>query len=168
MSKCGFLPDGAVAIDAIDFNCGARFGVNFAGAVIVLGEVAIDALHAFFEMNVREMDGFLEAFGIVKGNRFAVFVEPVPFAVVIVDAAENPAVAMEIGELRGLELRIEFGAAGVIEEFFVAPQAASGSRFRIAQRRLDNAALRWDCADAWDTFFHHQFRCPTRLGRSMW
>ena len=63
----------------------------------------------------------------------AVFVEPVPFAIVIVDAAENPAVAVEIGELRGFQLRIEFRATGVVQEFFVAPQAASGGGFRVAQ-----------------------------------
>ena len=56
----------AVAIDAIDFDGGARLAVEFAVAVAVLLEMAVDALHAFFQMNVREMHGFLEFFGIVE------------------------------------------------------------------------------------------------------
>ena len=122
----GFLANGAVAIDAIDFDGGARFAVDFSVAVIVLGEMAIGALHAFFEMDVGEMDSFLETPRVVEGDGLAVFVEPVPFAVVVVDGAEDPAVAVEIGELRGFELGVEFRSAGLVEEFFFTPVAASG------------------------------------------
>ena len=99
--KRGFAANRAVAIDAVDFDGGARLAVDFAVAVIVLREMAIVALHSFFEMDVREVDGFAEAIGIFEGDLLAVFVEPVAFAVVIEDGAENPAVAVEVGELRG-------------------------------------------------------------------
>src|SRR6266446_5200930 len=63
-----FLADCPVAIDAVDFDGGARFDVDFSVAVIVLSEVAIIALHAFFEMDVGEVDGFAEALGVLEGN----------------------------------------------------------------------------------------------------
>src|ERR1700730_3574679 len=97
----GFLSNGAVAIDAIDFDSGARLGVDFAVPVIVLREVAIIALHTFFEMEVGKMDGFQETVGVFKGHGISVFVEPIAFAIVIEDGAEDPAVPVEIGELRG-------------------------------------------------------------------
>jgi len=93
-----FLADCPVTIDAVDLDGGARFSVNFSVAVIVLSEVAIIALHAFFEMDVGEVYGFPETVGILEGNLLAVFVQPIPFAVVIEYGAENPAVAVKIGE----------------------------------------------------------------------
>jgi hypothetical protein len=69
--------------------------------VIVLRKMAVVALHAFFEMNVGEVDGFPEAVRIIESDLLAVFVEPIAFAVVIEDRAEDPAVTVEIGELRG-------------------------------------------------------------------
>ena len=59
----------AVAIDAIDFDCGARLAVKFSGAVAVLLEMAVHALHALFKMNVREVRGFLEFFGSLGETR---------------------------------------------------------------------------------------------------
>ena len=97
----GFLADGAVAIDAIDFDRGARLAVDFAVAVIVLREMAIVALHAFFEMNVGEVDGFRKTIGIFEGDGVSVFVEPIAFAIVIEDGAKNPAVSVKVGELGG-------------------------------------------------------------------
>ena len=132
----GFLGDGAVAVHAIDFDGGARLTVNFRIAVVVLAEMAIGALHAFFEMNVGEVNGFAEAIGIVEGNDFIVGVEPVPFSIVFVNAAENPAVAVKVGELRCLELFVEFGGTDFVQKFLVAPKAAGGCCFRIAERNL--------------------------------
>ena len=91
-----------MAVDAVDFNGGAGLSVDFCVAVIVLGEVAVGALHAFFEMDVGEVHGFAEAVGIIEGDLVAVFVEPVAFAVVVEDGAEDPAVTVEIGEFRGV------------------------------------------------------------------
>src|SRR5262245_971726 len=104
--------DCAVAIGAIDFDGSARFAINPSVAMIVLCEVAIVALHAFFEVNVGQVDRFGEAAGVVEINFRAVLVEPVAFAVMRVNAAIDPAVAVKVGKLRGLELLVEFRAAG--------------------------------------------------------
>src|SRR3979490_345123 len=85
-----FLSNRAVTIDAVDFDGGAGLAVNLSIAVIVLSEVAIAALHAFFKMDVGKVDGLAETVGIVEGDLFAVFVQPVPFAVVIENRSENP------------------------------------------------------------------------------
>src|SRR5580704_16660652 len=122
-----------MAIDAIDFDGGARFTVDFPVAVIVLGKMAVVALHAFFEMDVGEVHGFSEAVGSIETDLFAVLVEPVPFAVVIEDGAKNPAVTMKIGELRGFQFGVEFGAAEILQKFFIAPEAVRRGRFWIAQ-----------------------------------
>ncbi len=103
-----------MAIHTIDLDRRPRFTINVSIAMIVLREVAIVALHPFFEMDVRQVDGFAEAVRIFEADLLAVFVEPIPLAVVIEDGAENPAMAMEIGELRGLQLFVEFGAAHVL------------------------------------------------------
>ena len=84
-------------------------------------------------MNVLQMNGFPEAVRIIERDLLTIFVEPVAFAVVIEDGAEHPAVAVEVSELRGLELLVKFRTAGLIEKFFLAPQAADGCAFRIAQ-----------------------------------
>src|SRR5262249_48114231 len=122
--------------DAIDFDGGAGFGVDFAVAVIVLREVAVGALHAFFKMDVGEMDGLFETIGIIEGYRIAVLVEPIPFSIVIEDGAGNPAVAVEVGEFCGGEFGAEFGAAGLLEESVVDPEAPSGGGFGIKERSL--------------------------------
>ena len=45
----------AVAIDALNFNRRAHFAVQFRIAVIILIEMAIDAVHAFFQMDIHQM-----------------------------------------------------------------------------------------------------------------
>ena len=52
----GFVSDRAMAIDAVDLHRGPGLAVDFAVAVIVLREMAVGALHAFFQMDVGEMD----------------------------------------------------------------------------------------------------------------
>jgi hypothetical protein len=120
-----------VAIDAIDFHGGAWLTVNFSIAMIVLFEVAVIALHPFSKMDVGEVDGLAEAGGIGEGELFPILVEPVPFSIMIENSAENPAVSVEVGELRGFQLLVEFGATGFSKKLFVAPEAASGCRFGI-------------------------------------
>ncbi len=95
----GVLLNRAVAIHAIDLNGVARFSVEFAVAVAVLLEVAVDAVHSFFQMDVFEVHGLLELVGIVKRDLLVVLIQQVAFAVVLEHRAENPAVAVEVGEL---------------------------------------------------------------------
>src|SRR5712675_2332353 len=63
-------------------------------------------------------------------------VQPIAFAVVAEDRSKNPTVAVKVRELRGLQLRVELGTANFVQEFFVAPEAACGSAFRIADESL--------------------------------
>src|SRR3989475_2828314 len=143
------LANRAVAIDAVDFNGGAGLAVNFSVAVIVLREMAVVALHPFFEMDVSEVYGFAETVWVIKCNLLPVFVEPVSFAIVMEDRSEDPAMAMEISKLRSLQLLVEFGTAGLFQKFFIAPEAAYRSALRIAHERFvalffrGVALLRW-------------------------
>jgi len=69
--QCGLLANRTVAIDAVDFDGGARLAVDFPVAVIVLREMAVVALHSLLEMDVGEVDGFAETVGIVERNLLA-------------------------------------------------------------------------------------------------
>src|ERR1700675_3515562 len=70
---------------------GPRLPVDFSVTVIVLREVAIVALHALFKMNVRKMNRFAEALGIIKRDLLAVLVQPVPLSIVVEHRPEHPA-----------------------------------------------------------------------------
>src|SRR6266852_3729892 len=125
-----------MAIDAVDFDRRSRLAINFPIAVIVLREVAIIALHAFFEMNIRQVYRFPEALGIVESDLLAVLVQPIPLAIVVENRAKNPAVPVKISKLRGLQLLVEFGAAGFFQKCLIVPEAANGRALRIAFERL--------------------------------
>ena len=53
----------AVTIDALDFNAGADFTLQPSIAVGILLEVAVDAVHPFFQVNVQQVDGHASRFG---------------------------------------------------------------------------------------------------------
>src|SRR5207302_10733197 len=72
----------------------------------------------------------------------AVLVQPIPFAVVIEHSAENPAVAVKIGEPRGLQLLVKFGAADSFQNFIVVPEAANGGALWIVFERSKALLLR--------------------------
>ena len=78
----------------------------------------------------------------LRRRSVAILVEPVAFAIVLEDGAEDPAVAVEVGELRVLQLGVEFRAADLVEKFVVAPYAAGRGAFGIAQPGLVASALR--------------------------
>ena len=126
--------DCAVAIDAIEFDGRARLAVEFSIAVIVLLELAIDALHSFFRDGCSSTNGFVELLGIAWRNNFVVRVEEIAFAIALEDGAKDPAMAVKIRELRFVELFIELGAAHLLQELRVRPEAAWRSAFRIAKR----------------------------------
>ena len=128
-----FLSNRAVTIDTINLDRRARLAVDFSVAVIVLLEMAIVALHPFFEMNVGEMHRFTEAVRIVERDLLAVPVEPVSSAVVVEHGPEDPAMSVKIRELRGLQLLVEFRAARLLQELFAAPKSARRCCFRVAE-----------------------------------
>ena len=133
----GVLVDRAVAIDAIEFDRGARLGVEVSAAVIILLEMAIGALHAFFEVDVFQVDGLIEFLRVVGRDDLVVRVEQVAFAIAFEDGAENPSVAVKIGELRRFELLVEFGTANYLrKELRIGPHASHGGRLRISERDL--------------------------------
>src|SRR5713226_10391194 len=131
-----------MAIDAVDFDRRSRLAINFPIAVIVLREVAIIALHAFFEMNIRQVYRFPEALGIVESDLLAVLVQPIPLAIVVENRAKNPAVPVKISKLRGLQLLVEFGAADFFQKCIIVPEPANGGALRIALERLSALFLR--------------------------
>src|SRR6185312_11938331 len=110
----------------------SAFAVELAIAVAVLLEVAIGALHALFLVDVGEVHGFLEFIFVVPVDDVVVCVEQIAFAVVLVYRAEDPAVAVEVGKLRLVELFVELRRSYLTQEAHVAPFAAVGSAFRIA------------------------------------
>ena len=125
-----------MAIHAIHFHRVARLAVKIAVAVIVLREMAILAVHAFFEVNVAEMNRFLELV-LVVGRHHVVFrVQQVALAIALVDGAKHPAVAVEIGELSVLELLVEFRRADLFQKIEILPFPARGCAFRIREPGL--------------------------------
>ena len=135
-----------MAIDALDFDGGPHFAIEFAVAVGILHEMAIDAVHAFFEMNVHQVHRRAVAIGRVRllgalpallfdvlrhlHRRHQMFgrdvwykrtlmIEEIALAILLVDRSINPAVAMEVGELRVLQMRIELG--DILQKLGVGP-----------------------------------------------
>src|SRR5207245_11727030 len=88
------------------------------------------------QVNVGQVNRFPETIRVVKSNLLAVLVEPIPFAIVIENGPENPAMTVKVSKLRGLHWFVEFGAAHILEELFVAPKAANRSAFWIAFERF--------------------------------
>ena len=124
------LIHGAVAIDAIDRRGVARLAIELAVAVHVHFEMAIRALHPFRQMHVLQVDRLREFLRIVVRDFVVAQIEQIAFAIVLEDGAEDPAVAVIIGELRVLELRIQF--RNLVEKLLVAPKTFRGRRLRIA------------------------------------
>ncbi len=119
----------------------------------ILREVAVDAVHPLFQVDVEQVDGdpvpvhrrrgslapLLNAILLFQGlgqtdrrhellgGRLAdepsLMVEGIPLAILLEDRAEDPAVAVEVGELGFLRFRIELGDP--FEEPRVGPEAPS-------------------------------------------
>ena len=111
--------DRAVAVGASDFDGGPHFAVEFRIAVIVLIEVAVDAVHPLFQVDVhqvhrhalallavlalligRRAHGLHQILGRDVGDDLSPVVQQIARAVFFEHRAENPAVAVEVGELR--------------------------------------------------------------------
>src|SRR5580658_1001921 len=124
-----------MAIHAIDFNGVACFSIQFSVAVAVLLEMAVDAMHSLFQMDVLQVDGFFELLRIVERNLVSLGIEKIAFAVVLEGRPENPSVTVEIGELGVLEVPVEFRCPSLLQEPHVGPVAANRGPLRIP--RLD-------------------------------
>ena len=111
--------------------------------MIVLPEVTIDAMHALFDVNVFQVNrqalfggafgSLLEFGGVHVIDDVTVGIQEVAFAVGLVDIAENPAVTVEVGELRARQLRVD-RVAQAAQEVYGTPVAAQRRLFRIAHQ----------------------------------
>ena len=64
-----------MAIHAIDFDCVSRFSIQFSVAVTVLDKVAVDAMHSLFQMDVLQVNSFLELIRIAERNVIVIGIE---------------------------------------------------------------------------------------------
>ncbi len=125
----------------------ARLCVEYTVAVRVVAEVTVNTVHPFLQVYVLEVNGgafgkrvvrelvvvavgecdrLLQHFAVDVRDNIAVTVQKLALAVALEDGAENPAVAVEVRELRSRELPVELRRARLVQEFFVGPQAAQG------------------------------------------
>ena len=111
-----------MAIGAADLDRRGDLAIDVAVAVAVLGEMAVDAVHAGIDMDRRHVDRLLELLGVLRRDHVVGGVEQVALAVALVDGAEIPAMAVVIGELRVLQVGIE--GADLAQEGRIRPIAA--------------------------------------------
>src|ERR1043166_3076583 len=100
------LIHGPVALKRIDRGPVARFAIKLPVAVHIFLEMAVRALHSVREVDVFEVNRLGEFIRIVVWNLVVAQIEQIAFAIVLEDRAENPAVAVVIGKLGVLQLRI--------------------------------------------------------------
>src|SRR5260370_5774330 len=113
--------DTTVAIDAVDLNGVASLSVQLSIPVSILGEMSVNAMHSFFEVNVLEMHGPAEFVGILGRDDIVLFIEQIALAILLVNRAEYPPVAMKIGKLGVLKRFRELWAADFFKEANIGP-----------------------------------------------
>ncbi len=152
-----------VAVDALDLDGRADLALQTIVAVHVLDVVAIDAMHALFHVDVHQVDGHAVAvrrrglrrsgalavlladglghldrrhqlLGRGRLDRPALAVEHLAVAVLLEDGAEDPAVAVEVGELGVAGLRVQVGHA--LQEPRVGPQPPGRRLVGVGHLRL--------------------------------
>ena len=87
-----------MAVRAINLDRRPRLAIEHAVAVNVLFEMAINAMHALFEVNVFKVDRLVETLRVVECDRLIFPVKPNTLAVVLEDRPVEPTVAVEISE----------------------------------------------------------------------
>src|SRR6478672_13191838 len=73
------LRDGAVTVCTHDLDGVTRFAVKLAGAMRISLEVAINAVHPFFKMDIFQVNRLLELFGIIGRYQGPVLIQQVAF-----------------------------------------------------------------------------------------
>ena len=121
---------GAVAILAIDLDGERDLAMDVATAMVVLREMAVDAVHADVHMNGRHMHCFVEFLRVVIGDFTTFGVEQVALSVALEDRPEVPAVAVVVGKLSVLHLVISVPDG--LQEIHVGPLPAGRCPFGIA------------------------------------
>ena len=102
----------------------------------VLGEVAINAVHPFFKVDVLKMNGLAKFFRIVKANNIVFVVQQITVPVFFINGPENPSMAMKVCELGVFKSFLKLGAAGFFQEVDICPQTFLSRTFRISGLHL--------------------------------
>ncbi len=132
-------------------------------------EVAVDAVHAFFEMNVLQVDGLLRICRDRRRRR--------PCRPRRADCLCGRACRRRGKSSRGRgsrrtgcssSLALNSGLPILSRNFTSLHSAAQPRRFRIAHAGFAAALRGWDCAALPDTSCRRPFRCPTRCSRNRW
>ena len=89
-------------------------------------EMTVRALHPFCQVDVLEVHGVLE---VAVLDNVVVEVETIAFLVLLEDRAEQPSMAVIIGKLRVLQLRIQLRR--FFEKIEVMPESARCGGFRV-------------------------------------
>ena len=98
-------------------------------------KMAVGALHPVAKMLVLEMNGLGELLRVVERDDVVIAVAQIALAIVLEYRAENPAVAVVIGELRVRQLRVQL--RNLFQKIQVAPQAARGGGLGIVADGFD-------------------------------
>src|ERR1700683_2997357 len=105
--------------------------------MIVLLEMAIGAVHPFFQMNVAQLHALLKLVLVVGRDNVALRIQEIAFAIALIHRAKHPAMAMKVGELRMLELLVKLRAPDFFEERKILPQPARRRALRIGLPGLE-------------------------------
>ena len=149
-----------MTIDALNLDGRSYFTVKFGITMAILVEVTINAVHAFFHMDVHHvywnsiallaMYFFKFVGGCHRGHQVLrrwvfdlgpLMVEQRAGSILFEDRAKDPAVAMEVRKLRVLQVWIE--VCDIIKKFGVSPEPSSRRLLRIRHRRLDQLLRSW-------------------------
>src|SRR5262245_12406458 len=145
-----------MTVDTRDLDSVDILPMQLAITVTILSEMAVHTVHTFFEMDVLHMhrDASALLWGLgrfphsalqertidrLKGDNGVFGIEKIALPVALENRLKIPAMAMVIGKLRVLELRVEFPDFG--EEGLVRPQPTRSSLFGIVIQTLEHLGI---------------------------
>src|ERR1700745_3252008 len=105
-----------MTVFARDLDRSAWFVVEISVAMRILPEMAINAMHAAFEMDVVEMNRFFELRRIIRRDDVSLRIEQVSFAIAFEDFPKQPAMPVKVCKLRVAQQCVERLSAGVFQE----------------------------------------------------
>ena len=122
---CCLAAGRSVAVDTVHLDGVANFAVEIAVTVVVLLEMAIDAVHSFFQVNVLQVNGLGQLVRIIRRDFIVICIEKISVAIFLEDSAEEPAVALKLRKLHRVEPPFHFlvEVGGLLKKFRVAPLA---------------------------------------------
>src|SRR5438067_4644994 len=82
------------------------------------------------------MDGLIKSLGIIGIDDVIILIEQIAPAVALVNCAEDPAMAVEVGKLGVLVVFVELLGPDLLEEIDIRPATARSSAFGIARANI--------------------------------